>query len=202
VGERKEGWGVFGKTAIFFLPPSIQNRAGEGKNRAGGRPGGSAGGPEHGGGRGWGKMERRTRATYSGAHLGLGLLVEAAPREEAAVEMGLVVVARCGCAARQWRGGDGSVVRRDRHGAIYSRNKAVRGEIFVLTGAPARSWWPARIPVAGRRDGSHRVTGRLAQGDGTARAAMGWLGQRSWRGEISPQRRGGRGARHPVTRVK
>jgi hypothetical protein len=61
VGERKEGWGVFGKTAIFFLPPSIQNRGGEeGKNRAGGRPGGGAVPCTAAVGE-WGKMERRPR---------------------------------------------------------------------------------------------------------------------------------------------
>jgi hypothetical protein len=38
---------------------------------------------------------------------------------------GLAVVARCDRAARQWRGGGGSVVRRGRRGAIYSRNEAV-----------------------------------------------------------------------------
>jgi hypothetical protein len=41
------------------------------------------------------------------------------------------------------------VVRRGRRGAIYSRNEAVRGKIFVLTGAPARSRWLAGIPAAG-----------------------------------------------------
>jgi hypothetical protein len=51
------------------------------------------------------------------------------------------------------------------------RNEADRGKIFVLTGAPARSWWPAGIPVAGdgmaraeRRDGS--------DGDGMAQAEV------------------------------
>jgi hypothetical protein len=84
---------------------------------------------------------------------------------------GLAVVARCGRAARQWRGGGGSVVRRGRGGAIYSRDEAVRGKIFVLTGSPARSKRPAGIPAAGvgiaraeRQDGSG--------GDGMARAEV------------------------------
>jgi hypothetical protein len=95
--------------------------------------------------------------------------VGAAPREGAVVEMGLAVVARCGSAVRQLRGGDGSVVRRDRRGAIYSRSKAVRrnipsGGLAGEGGALAGPWWPAEIPVAGRRDGSCRATRRLGRG--------------------------------------
>jgi hypothetical protein len=75
---------------------------------------------------------------------------------------GRAVVARCGRAARQWRGGGGSVVRRGRRGAIYSRNEAVWGKIFVLTGAPTRSRWPAGIPAAG--DGIARAERREGSG--------------------------------------
>jgi hypothetical protein len=60
-------------------------------------------------------------------------------------------------------------------GLLIAGVRRFGGEIFVLTDVPAGSWWPAGIPVVGRRDGSC--------GDGTARAAMGCLGQRSWRGE-------------------
>jgi hypothetical protein len=38
----------------------------------------------------------------------------------------------------------------------------------------------------GRPESRLPVTGWLAQSDGTARAAMGWLGQRSWRRKIPP----------------
>jgi hypothetical protein len=106
---------------------------------------------------------------------------------------GLAVVARCGRAARQWRGGGGLVVRRGRGGAIYSRNEAVRGKIFVLTGAVARSRRPAGIPATGdeiacaeRRDGSG--------GDGMARAEV-------VEGGYLPSAGGGsagRGPRRPV----
>jgi hypothetical protein len=84
-------------------------------------------------------------------------------------------------------GGGAPVLRQGREVAVVVRDEARNGagllvtgvrrfgvEIFVLTGAPAGSWWPAGIPVVGRWDGSC--------GDGTARAAMGWFGQRSWRG--------------------
>jgi hypothetical protein len=121
----------------------------------------------HGGGRGMGQNGEEAEGISAPAYLGLRWFVGAAPREEAAVGMGLVVVARCGNVVRQWRGGDGSVVRRDRRGAIYSRSKAVRGEIFVLTGALAGSWWPAGIPVAEQQDGSG--------GDGTARPSGGMV---------------------------
>jgi hypothetical protein len=63
------------------------------------------------------------------------------------------------------------VVRRGRRGAIYSRNEAVQGKIFVLTGAPARLWWPARIPTVG--DGMARAERRDGSGgDGIARAEV------------------------------
>jgi hypothetical protein len=162
VGERKEGWGFLAKPPSSSSLPRFRTEGGR-TERAVGRGGGGRAPavPSTAAAGEWGKMERRTWDTYFGAHLGLGLLVEGAPREEAAVKMGLTVVARCGSAVRQWRDGDGSVVRRDWREAIYSRSKAVRGGIFVLTGAPVRSWWPAGIPVARRRDGSRRATGRL-----------------------------------------
>jgi hypothetical protein len=63
------------------------------------------------------------------------------------------------------------VVRRGRGGAIYSLNEVVRGKIFVLTGAPARSRRPAGIPAAG--DGIARAERRDGSGgDGMARAEV------------------------------
>jgi hypothetical protein len=71
-------------------------------------------------------------------------------------------------------GGGTPVLRQGREVVVVVRDEAgndaglliagVRrfdGEIFVLTVAPAGSWWPAGIPVPG---------------DGTARAAMGHHG--------------------------
>jgi hypothetical protein len=84
---------------------------------------------------------------------------------------GLAAVARCGRAAKQWRGSGGLVVRQGRGGAIYSRDEAVRGKIFVLTGAPARSRRPAGIPAAG--DGIARADRQDGSGgDGMARAEV------------------------------
>jgi hypothetical protein len=87
--------------------------------------------------------------------------VGAAPREGAAVEMGLAVVAQCGSAVRQRRGGDGSVVRRDQRGAIYSRSKAVRRRYFQRGGSPAKA-------VLWRGRGGWPES--QSSGDGTARA--------------------------------
>jgi hypothetical protein len=107
---------------------------------------------------------------------------------------GLAVVARCGRAARQWRGGGGSVVRRGRRGVIYSPNEVVRGKIFVLTGAPARSRRPAGIPAAG--DGIARAERRDGSGgDGMARAEVVEGGNISRR--LAAVRQGG-GPRRPV----
>jgi hypothetical protein len=82
-------------------------------------------------------------------HLGLGRVVEAARGRRRTGGVGLAVVARCGRAARQWRGCGVLVVRRGRDRAIYSRSEVDSGEIFVLTGAPARSRRLAGIPAAG-----------------------------------------------------
>jgi hypothetical protein len=84
----------------------------------------------HGDAREMGQNREEAEGIAARAYLGLKWFVGAAPREGAAVEMGLAVVARCGSTVRQWRGGDGSVVRRDQRGAIYSRSKAVRGRYF------------------------------------------------------------------------
>jgi hypothetical protein len=123
-----------------------------------------------------GKRRRAARGFFSLPHLGLGRAMESAPRGGGGD--GLATVARCGRAARQWRGSGGLVVRRGGGGAIYSRDEAVRGKIFVLTGAPARSRRPARIPTAG--DGIARAERRDGSGgDGMARAEV-------VEGEISP----------------
>jgi hypothetical protein len=126
--EKKRVQGAFGQTAIPYLP--IRTEEGEGSTERAGRQGCSpavrcTATPGR-----WGKTERRPRGSQPRAYLGLKWFVGAAPREGAAVEMGLAVVARCGSTVRQWRGGDGSVVRRDQRGAIYSRSKAVRGRYF------------------------------------------------------------------------
>jgi hypothetical protein len=118
-----------------------------------------------------GKRERAARGFSSLTHLGLGRAVEAAPRGGNGGGDGLAVVARCGRAARQWRGCGGSVVRRGRGRAIYSRSEVGSGEIFVLTGAPARSRRLAGIPAAG--DGIARAERQDGSGgDGTTRAEV------------------------------
>jgi hypothetical protein len=87
------------------------------------------------------------------------------------------------------------MVRRGWREAIYSQNEAVRGKIFVLTGAPARSWWPARIPAAG--DGMARAEQRDGSGgDGMARAEV--VGGISPVGRRRLGREGGRGGRSQV----
>jgi hypothetical protein len=63
------------------------------------------------------------------------------------------------------------VVRRGRGGAIYSLNEVVRGKIFVLTGAPARSRRPVGIAAVG--DGIARAERQDGSGgDGMARAEV------------------------------
>jgi hypothetical protein len=162
VGGKEKSRGSFAKQPSSS---SLLRFRTERRGEPSGWPAGGAGGPCTAAAEEWGKMERRPRGSQPRAYLGLRWFVGAAPREEAAVGMGLTVVARCDSVVRQWRGGDGSVVRRDRRGAINSRSKAVRGKIFVLTGALAGSWWPVGISVAERRDGSG--------GDGTARPGGG-----------------------------
>jgi hypothetical protein len=69
-----------------------------------------------------------------------------------------------GVAVVWWCGEDGA-------GLFIARARSVRGEIFVLTGAPARSRRPARIPAAG--DGIARAERQDGSGgDGTARAEV------------------------------
>jgi hypothetical protein len=74
-GEKGKRQGVLGKMP-FFLPP-IQNRGGsQGRPRlaaGGGIPGSAAAGDRR-------KTERGPRGSHPRAHLGLGLLGEAAPR--------------------------------------------------------------------------------------------------------------------------
>jgi hypothetical protein len=96
--------------------------------------------------------------------------VGASPREGAAVEMGLAVVARCGSAVRQWR----AVVARwcgEAGSGLFIAGVRRFGEIFPAGlagegGALAGPWWPAGIPVAGRQHGSCRVMRRLGRGGG------------------------------------
>jgi hypothetical protein len=82
-GRKKEKvQGVFGQTAISFLP-SIQNIEG-GIDRAAGRQGRSPAVPCTAMVGRWGKMERRPRGSQPHAYLGLRWFVGAAPREGAA----------------------------------------------------------------------------------------------------------------------
>jgi hypothetical protein len=87
--------GGFGKTAIFFLPPSIRNRGG-----APAVPCMAAAGE-------WSKMERRLRGIDPRAHLVLGLLAEAASR------VGMAVLG----------GGDASVFKREGSSVVVVRGE-------------------------------------------------------------------------------
>jgi hypothetical protein len=123
---------------------------------------------------GWGKMERRPWGIDSHAHLGSGQHVEV--DLWAATDWRWVIVGGGALVLRQGREVTG-VVRDEAGndaGLLIAGVRRFGGEIFVLTGAPTGSWWPAGIPVVGRHDDSC--------GDGTARATMGCLGQRLWRG--------------------
>jgi hypothetical protein len=74
------------------------------------------------------------------------------------------------------KGREAAVVVRDEVGSgaglLIAGVRRFGGEIFVLVGALAGPWWPAGIPVAGRWDGSCRVT-RWLGGDGTTQAGGG-----------------------------
>jgi hypothetical protein len=81
------------------------------------------------------------------------------------------VVARCGCAARQWRVAVAWWCGEDGAGLFIAGARSVRGRFFVHTGAPARSApassssFARRRPVAGqlvpvRRRGAVDKTGR------------------------------------------
>jgi hypothetical protein len=170
--EKEGNMGGLGKHAL--LPPRSR------QGRGGGRTPRSGGGlqvPTAAGGRG--KRRRRARASHPRAHLGLGRREEPDRRAAADWWCWLAVVARCGRAARQWRGCGGLVVRRGRGRAIYSRSEVGSGEIFVHTGAPARSTpassssFARRRPVAGQLvpvrgrgavDRTRRAGGELASG--------------------------------------
>jgi hypothetical protein len=138
VGERRKVRGFLAKPP-FPSPSSVQNRerGGGTLGAAGRRRAAASRGLTAAGGRG--KRRRRARASHPRAHLWLGR--REGPDRRAAADRWCwpTVVARCGRAARQWRGCGGLVVRRGRGRAIYSRSEVGSGKIFVHTGAPARS---------------------------------------------------------------
>jgi hypothetical protein len=84
LGKGKRAGGK-GKTPFFFLPSlPIRNRGGPGRPR----PVADDGAPGVGGDWGKGKTEGESRGSQPRAHLGPGLLVEAAPRCRAAAGNG------------------------------------------------------------------------------------------------------------------
>jgi hypothetical protein len=172
LGKRKWGGGFWPNGLL--LPPwfAADQRQGRLRRR---RP---AGLPATTAARERGKRERATRGFSSLTHLGLGHAVEAAPRGGNGGGDGLAVVARCGHAARQWRGCGGSMVRRERGRAIYSRSKVGSGEIFVAGRSPAGSTGGRPGPVAGRRDGTGRGGGRRAAIESLQARGAGVVGRR------------------------
>jgi hypothetical protein len=89
--EKKKIQGAFGQTAITYISIRIEERE-ELTERAGRRGCSPAVRCTATPGR-WGKTERRPRGSHPLAYLGRRWFVGAAPREGAAVEMGLAVVA-------------------------------------------------------------------------------------------------------------
>jgi hypothetical protein len=96
--EKEKREGVMDKMSIFFL--SIQNRTEEGAHR-GDLPAADGGRPGYGGGREWGNTERRSRATRSCPHLGLGRLVEGDRRRRAVCNTGGLWRAAVGAQGRE-----------------------------------------------------------------------------------------------------
>jgi hypothetical protein len=125
-----------------------------------------------------GKRERATRGFTSLTHLGLGRAVEAAHRGGNGGGDGLAVVARCGRAARQWRGCGGLVVRRERGRAIYSRSEVGSGGDFCGGEVAGGSTGGRPGPVAGRRDGTGRGGGRRAAVESLQASGAGVVGRR------------------------
>jgi hypothetical protein len=145
--EKERRQGGLGQKAIFFpwLAPRSEAGGVLERRRPAGLPATAADGER-------GKRRREMRGFFSLPHLGLERAVEAAPRGENGGGDGLAVVARCGCAVRQWRGCGGSVVRRGRGMAIYSRNEVGSGEDFLCSPVlrRGRGGQPeSRLPVMG-----------------------------------------------------
>jgi hypothetical protein len=170
-GKRKRGRGVSAKQPpLPSSPTSCHSEAG-GSGRGGSRAATAGRPPGHGGGRREGKKEEGDEGVDS-TH---------SPWVEAARGGGLAAaadrwcwptaVARCGRAARQWRVAVAWWCGEDGAGLFIAGARSVRGEIFVHTGAPARSApassssFAGRRPVAGqlvpvRRRGAVDKTGR------------------------------------------
>jgi hypothetical protein len=155
LGEKGKSRGGFGKNSIFF--PLARIRTG---GASGGRPAGvPAGGPGHG--RGWG-MGKNGEGDE-------GILSPCSPWTEAARGGGSAaaadrwcwptVVARCGCAARQWRVAVAWWCGEETVLPFYRRPKAVRGEDIFQREAAGELVLLLEV--------------RPATGDATARAAAG-----------------------------
>jgi hypothetical protein len=128
---------------FFFLPSfPIQNRGGPGRPR----PTAGDGAPGVGGGRGKGKTEGESRGSQPRAHLGPGLLVEAAPRRRAAAGYG-------GRGGGAWRLGEGSeavVEVRGAQGFFIGAGRSVRGaQGFFMAGNGGSGKIPVWTPAGG-----------------------------------------------------
>jgi hypothetical protein len=145
--KKGKGQGVRAKRPSSSSPPS-RSRTEEGQGGLGRRrattPQGSATAGERG------KAEGESRGSQPRAHLGPGLLVEAALRRRAAAGYG-------GRGGGAWRLGEGSeavVEVRGAQGFFIGAGWSVRGRYFELASSNGRQWWFGKNPGvdSGRRD--------------------------------------------------
>jgi hypothetical protein len=144
--EKGERAGGKGKTPFFspLTPDPEQRRAG-----AASADGGD-GAPGVGGGWGKGKTEGESRGSQPRAHLGPGLLVEAAPRRRAAAGYS----GRGGGAWRLREGSEAVVEVRGAQGFFIGAGRSVQCRYFELASSNGRQWWFGKNPGvdSGRRD--------------------------------------------------